>query len=234
MSGNASLAAARRRRGMIPEARHISSSKPTFEATSEITNQSNFENTMILDYSQRQPTTPFNLLKEHDRKLFDLEKKMILNETSSNSIVSDELMQMKNDLVQMRTDIVSVKKNIGEFEKIKKEVAEFQISKNILSKSFPEMTTTITTLRATVQQQEKDIAELKRANEERINANIRDDYEQSDGSEPESDAVAPDDLSSDKKKGRQFKGKTNMKNTTDKSNMKNKVILGDLENPQIM
>ena len=130
MSGSAGLAAARRRRGVIPETK---------------------SNTLVPEKNQqilesRGPVSIGGLLMEHDKKLFDIEKKISMVEPNSMSNSLD-IENLKESITKQTMEI---------YTDNKKNIEQLNRSKYNIDKQLEKMNTLVLTLQASLLQQKQE------------------------------------------------------------------------------
>lgn len=131
MSGSAGLAAARRRRGIIPE------TKPNTLIPEK--------NPQILE--PRGPVSIGGLLMEHDKKLFDIEKKISMIEPNFRSNNSLDIENLKESITKQTMEI---------YTDNKKNIEQLNRSKYNIDKQLEKMNTLVLTLQASLLQQKQE------------------------------------------------------------------------------
>ena len=170
MSGSAGLSAARRRRGVVPDTKPGSLPQG---------NQS------ILQQKQepRAPINIGNLLLEHDKKLFDMEKKFsLIQETLMTKGSLDGIQQtnnvsgaMTNKLAENEMEIAKLKQSIPTMTKQivngemtnklaenKMEIGKFKQSIQVMTKQIQELNSLVENLKETILQQSEETNQIKR------------------------------------------------------------------------
>ena len=142
MSGTAGLSAARRRRGVLP--------------TDPVMSNSQKMNTSLQPENARIQKSPGILLIEHDKKIFELEKKM--------SLVNNNILQ--ETITNIPKDVQSVTKNndteiLSKISENKIFCAQNKQNMQNMSKHIKEMNSLVVTLRANLSHQNEQIITLK-------------------------------------------------------------------------
>jgi len=158
MSNAASLAAAKKRRSQQPNV-HFQErvSNKTNSKTNSKTNNDTNTNTQ-----NSEPTTPNNLLRQHDYRLFCLEKQFGQNENyiTKNDL---ELFKLNNSVNSVNSNLDNkVLNNVGTNSS---ELASLKLTVTQLNKNVTDMNGVIQMLRATVMTQTNELTELKQFKE---------------------------------------------------------------------
>lgn len=137
MSGNAALAAAKRRRNPVE--------KPEPKLNASTSNQSLTGGSDLKTNRDRGAQLhPLQVVLEHDRQLFEIERRL---ENLNMDVLSENAIEMTNELDSL------VKNNSSELRLLKATVQKQQ-------KSIQELTSVITSLKATLSNHETTINEL--------------------------------------------------------------------------
>ncbi len=115
MSGNAALAAAKKRRNPVDSP--SMSNQQTMGKNVSFSNQM-LNNSEVKEYRDNAPTTPIRTILEHDRQIFLLERKVEeLQEMSqsNNDSLDTQIMETTNmEIKNLKTTILKQQKNIQE------------------------------------------------------------------------------------------------------------------------
>lgn len=147
MSGNAALAAAKRRRNPIEP--------PKPEQKNTKTQNADLTNVMSDVKTNREKgkaTHPLQVILEHDKQLFEIERRL---ESLNMDVLNENTVELTNELDTL------VRSNTSELRLLKTTVQKQQ-------KSIQELTSVITSLRATISNHESTITELCQQSDSQI------------------------------------------------------------------